>query len=110
LLGQLLLDRGRYGQAQILSPTRVTAMTSPHARVDDGRGDYGCLTWLSTFIIKGARLPRPRCTAMRQQGRGRALVGAGGRATTTNYVCRILTHCRSGCWLNISCRGARHPV
>lgn len=55
-LGQLLLDRGRHGQAQILSPTWVAAMTSPHAHVDDNRGDYGYLTWLPTFTVKGRKI------------------------------------------------------
>lgn len=55
-LGQLMLDRGRHGQAQILPATWVTAMTTPHAHVDDSRGDYGYLTWLPSFAVSGRKL------------------------------------------------------
>lgn len=55
-LGQLLLDRGRHENVQILSSAWVDAMIAPHAHVDDTRGNYGYLTWLPTFTVEGRRL------------------------------------------------------
>lgn len=55
-LGQLMLDRGRYRGVQILPAEWVSAMTTAHAHVDDVRGDYGYLTWLPRFTIKGREL------------------------------------------------------
>jgi CubicO group peptidase (beta-lactamase class C family) len=56
-LGQLMLDRGRRGGEQILPAAWVAEMTTPHAHVDDSRGDYGYLTWLPHFTINGRNLP-----------------------------------------------------
>ena len=52
-LGQLLLDHGRRDGRQILSQAWVTAMMTPHVRIDDERGDYGYLLWLPTFKVQG---------------------------------------------------------
>jgi CubicO group peptidase (beta-lactamase class C family) len=48
-LGQLLLDDGHYAGRQILSSKWVKAMLTPHAHVDEQRGDYGYLIWLTPF-------------------------------------------------------------
>jgi CubicO group peptidase (beta-lactamase class C family) len=52
-LGQLLLNGGRWEGRQVLPQAWVGAMTSPHARVDAQRGDYGYLTWLPTYTVAG---------------------------------------------------------
>lgn len=52
-LGQLLLDGGAHGGKQIISKRWITAMTSPHAHIDDERGDYGYLTWLPKYRSNG---------------------------------------------------------
>jgi CubicO group peptidase (beta-lactamase class C family) len=52
-LGQLLLNQGRWDGRQVLPQAWVGAMTSPHARVDAQRGDYGYLTWLPTYTVAG---------------------------------------------------------
>lgn len=52
-LGQLLLDGGRWQNRQVLPETWVDAMTTPHASVGEGRGDYGYLLWLPTFTVSG---------------------------------------------------------
>jgi CubicO group peptidase (beta-lactamase class C family) len=48
-LGQLLLDGGRYQGRQILPAAWVKAMMTPHAHVDDERGDYGYFLWLPSY-------------------------------------------------------------
>ena len=52
-LGQLLLDHGRWQGRQVLPESWATAMTTPHAHVDDQRGNYGYLTWLPTYKVNG---------------------------------------------------------
>ncbi|ATY31738.1 serine hydrolase [Sphingomonas psychrotolerans] len=56
-LGQLILHGGRHGATQVLPAAWVTAMTTPHAHVDDSRGDYGYLTWLPNFTVRGRNFP-----------------------------------------------------
>lgn len=56
-LGQLLLDGGRWEGRQVLPEAWVTAMTTPHASVGDGRGDYGYLTWLPSYTVAGKAYP-----------------------------------------------------
>lgn len=55
-LGQLLLDGGRYQGKQILPEAWVKAMLTPHAHVDDQRGDYGYLTWLTPYATDAGPL------------------------------------------------------
>lgn len=85
-LGQLLLDRGRRGQAQLLPQAWVAAMISPHARVDDQRGNYGYLTWLPTFTIKGQKID---AAAMYGNGGNKVVIAPALDLvvviTTTNY-------------------------
>ena len=50
-LGQLLLDGGRWNGRQVLPEAWVKAMTTPHASVGSGRGDYGYLLWLPTYQV-----------------------------------------------------------
>ena len=56
-LGQLLLQHGRWEGRQVLSEAWVRAMTTPHAAVGDGRGDYGYLVWLPTYQVGDVSLP-----------------------------------------------------
>ena len=48
-LGELLLNDGRYRSHQVLPPEWVKAMLTPHAYVDEQRGEYGYLVWLTPF-------------------------------------------------------------
>ena len=52
MLGELLRNRGRHRDAQLLPADWVAAMTTPRVHVDDARGDYGYLTWLPTLKVK----------------------------------------------------------
>lgn len=52
-LGQLLLNRGRWEGKQVLPEAFAVAMITPHASVDPQRGDYGYLTWLPTYTVRG---------------------------------------------------------
>jgi CubicO group peptidase (beta-lactamase class C family) len=52
-LGQLLLNHGQWDGRQVLPEAWVAAMTAPHARVDDQRGEYGYLTWLPIYKANG---------------------------------------------------------
>lgn len=88
-LGQLLLDGGRWNGVQVLPEAWVTAMTTPHAHVDDQRGDYGYLTWLRTFTVDGRIV---RAFAMQGTGGNKVVVVPELRAvvvvTTTNFSVR----------------------
>ncbi|MDV3456832.1 serine hydrolase [Sphingomonas sp. HF-S4] len=85
-LGQLLLDRGRHGHAQLLPQAWVAAMISPHAQVDDQRGNYGYLTWLPTFTIRGQKID---AAAMYGNGGNKVVIAPALDLvvviTTTNY-------------------------
>jgi CubicO group peptidase (beta-lactamase class C family) len=52
-LGELMRNKGRRDDKQVLPAKWVVAMMTPHARVDDSRGDYGYLTWLPTLKSAG---------------------------------------------------------
>lgn len=52
-LGQVLLDGGRWNGQTVLPESWVKAMSTPHASVGSGRGDYGYLLWLPTFKVAG---------------------------------------------------------
>lgn len=52
-LGQLLLNRGQWDGRQVLPQAWVATMTAPHSSVGEGRGDYGYLTWLPTYVVAG---------------------------------------------------------
>jgi CubicO group peptidase (beta-lactamase class C family) len=52
-LGELMRNQGRRDGKQVLPAEWVAAMMTPHARVDDSRGDYGYLTWLPTLKAAG---------------------------------------------------------
>jgi CubicO group peptidase (beta-lactamase class C family) len=88
-LGQILLDGGRWNGAQVLPESFVTAMTSPHASVGDGRGDYGYLTWLPTYTVGERPL---KAFAMAGTGGNKVVVvpelNAVVVVTTTNYGVR----------------------
>lgn len=56
-LGQLMLEGGRWQGRQVLPQAFVTAMTTPHTSVGDGRGDYGYLTWLPSYTVNGVSYP-----------------------------------------------------
>ncbi len=88
-LGQILLDGGRWNGAQVLPESFVAAMTSPHARVDDQRGDYGYLVWLPTYTVEGRPL---KAFAMAGTGGNKVVVVPDLQAvvviTTTNYGVR----------------------
>ncbi|MBU1384625.1 MAG: beta-lactamase family protein [Alphaproteobacteria bacterium] len=88
-LGQILLDGGRWNGAQVLPEAFVTAMTSPHASVGDGRGDYGYLVWLPTYTVGGRPL---KAFAMAGTGGNKVVVVPELEAvvvvTTTNYGVR----------------------
>lgn len=47
-LGQLVLQRGRWNDQELVPEAWVAAMTAPHARMADGT-DYGYLWWLHAF-------------------------------------------------------------
>lgn len=88
-LGQLLLDDGKWQGRQVLPAAWVKAMTSPHASVGDGRGDYGYLTWLPTYEVAG----KPHAAfAMAGTGGNKVVVVPDLRAvvvvTTENYGVR----------------------
>lgn len=52
-LAEMMRNQGRRDGRQVLPAAWVKAMMTPHARVDDSRGDYGYLTWLPTFKVAG---------------------------------------------------------
>jgi CubicO group peptidase (beta-lactamase class C family) len=52
-LGELMRNQGRHDGAQVLPAAWVKAMMTPHANVDDSRGDYGYLTWLPALKAAG---------------------------------------------------------
>ena len=54
-LGELMRNQGRHGNTQVLPAAWVADMMTPHARVDDERGDYGYLTWLPTLNAAGQK-------------------------------------------------------
>lgn len=88
-LGQILLDGGRWNGARVLPESFVAAMTSPHAHVDDQRGDYGYLVWLPTYTVRDRPL---RAFAMAGTGGNKVVVVPDLQAvvviTTTNYGVR----------------------
>lgn len=88
-LGQLLLDGGRWNGRTVLTEAWVTAMTTPHARVDEQRGEYGYLTWLPTYTVDGRPL---KAWAMAGTGGNKVVVVPDLNAvvvvTTTNYGVR----------------------
>ncbi|MFN4092002.1 MAG: serine hydrolase domain-containing protein [Brevundimonas sp.] len=88
-LGQLLLDGGRWQGRQVLPQAWVTAMTTPHASVGDGRGDYGYLTWLPVYTVKDVAYP---AWAMAGTGGNKVVIVPALRAvvvvTTENYNVR----------------------
>lgn len=59
-LGQLLADGGRAGGRQVLPESWVRAMLTPQAHVDDRRGDYGYLIWLTPYQAGDRTLPTAR--------------------------------------------------
>ena len=88
-LGQLLLDGGRWQGRQVLPEAWVKAMTTPHAHVGEGRGDYGYLTWLVTYEVGGKA---HAAYAMNGSGGNKVVVVPDLRAvvvvTTENYGVR----------------------
>ena len=88
-LGQLLLDGGRWNGTQVLPADWISAMTSPHAGVGEGRGDYGYLTWLPTYTVEGRPL---KAFAMAGTGGNKVVVVPDLNVvvvvTTTNYGVR----------------------
>ena len=88
-LGQILLDGGRWNGVQVLPESFVTAMTAPHAHVDEQRGDYGYLVWLPTYTVGGRAL---KAIAMAGTGGNKVVIVPELRAvvvvTTTNYGVR----------------------
>ncbi|MEJ6788245.1 serine hydrolase [Brevundimonas sp. BR2-1] len=88
-LGQLLLDGGRWNGRAVLPEAWVTAMTTPHARVDEQRGEYGYLTWLPTYTVGGRPL---KAWSMAGTGGNKVVVvpelNAVVVVTTTNYRVR----------------------
>lgn len=88
-LGQLLLDGGKWQGRQVLPADWVKAMTTPHANVGDGRGEYGYLTWLVSYDVAG----KPHAAfAMAGSGGNKVVVVPDLRAvvvvTTTNFGVR----------------------
>jgi CubicO group peptidase (beta-lactamase class C family) len=57
-IGQLLLDRGRIGERQIVSEAWLDAMTTEHAQVPGQSQSYGYLWWLDRTV--GPHLPQTR--------------------------------------------------
>jgi CubicO group peptidase (beta-lactamase class C family) len=51
-LGRLSLDRGRYGDLQVVPAEWMRTSTRPHVEVDDDT-EYGYLWWLKTLHSKG---------------------------------------------------------
>lgn len=88
-LGQLLLDGGRWNGRQVLPQAWVTAMTTPHAAAGEGRGDYGYLTWLPAYTVKGQSYP---AWAMAGTGGNKVVIVPALQAvvvvTTENYNVR----------------------
>lgn len=88
-LGQLLLDGGRWNGRQVLDERWVTAMTTPHASAGEGRGDYGYLTWLPSYTVKGRSYP---AWAMAGTGGNKVVIVPALRSvvvvTTENYNVR----------------------
>ena len=54
---ELIRNGGQWGGKQVVSRAWIKAMTTPHAHIDDERGDYGYLTWLPSFTSEGQRYP-----------------------------------------------------
>lgn len=85
-LGQLILDQGRANNKQVLPAAWVAAMSSPHAHIDDDRGDYGYLTWLPRFTVQGRSI---QAVAMYGNGGNKVVVVPSLHLvvviTTTNY-------------------------
>ncbi len=52
-LGQLSLDAGRYGDAQVVPSEWMATSTRAHVQVDDDT-EYGYLWWLKTLHAKGS--------------------------------------------------------
>lgn len=52
-LGEMMRNQGRRDGKQVLPAAWVEAMMTPHANVDDSRGNYGYLTWLPTLKAVG---------------------------------------------------------
>lgn len=88
-LGEMLLDGGRWQGRQVLPEAFVTAMTTPHASAGEGRGDYGYLTWLPAYTVKGQTYP---AWAMNGTGGNKVVIIPALQAvvvvTTENYNVR----------------------
>lgn len=52
-LGELMRLGGTWKGKRVISSGWIKAMTTPHAHIDDDRGDYGYFTWLPTYSSGG---------------------------------------------------------
>jgi CubicO group peptidase (beta-lactamase class C family) len=88
-LGQMLLDGGRWHGRQVLPQAWVEAMTTPRDSAGEGRGDYGYLTWLPAYTVKGQTYP---AWAMNGTGGNKVVIVPALQAvvvvTTENYDIR----------------------
>lgn len=88
-LGQMMLDGGRWNGRQVLPEAWVEAMTTPRASVGEDRGDYGYLTWLPSYTVKGQSYP---AWAMNGSGGNKVVIVPALQAvvvvTTGNYNVR----------------------
>jgi CubicO group peptidase (beta-lactamase class C family) len=88
-LGEMMLDGGRWNGRQVLSQAWVEAMTTPRASAGEGRGDYGYLTWLPAYTVKGQSFP---AWAMNGTGGNKVVIIPALQAvvvvTTENYNVR----------------------
>lgn len=56
-LAELIRRYGEWNGKQVISRKWIEAMTSPHAQIDDERGNYGYFTWLPTYSSAGHKYP-----------------------------------------------------
>ncbi|MCC2616245.1 beta-lactamase family protein [Aestuariibacter halophilus] len=53
-LGVLVLNRGRWGSQQIISPDWIAQITAPHSRVPERKERYGMLWWIMDVPVNDA--------------------------------------------------------